>query len=69
MMMREVSLNRIEELLLGVAAELRPALAASDPSVPVLDRGDVASVFAVRLVLMVRPVENVCVRDPGGHAP
>ena len=38
-MMGEVSLSRIEQLLLGIASELRPALAESDPSVSVLDHG------------------------------
>jgi hypothetical protein len=34
MVMSEVSLRRIEELVLGVALELRPALAVGDPAVP-----------------------------------
>jgi hypothetical protein len=36
-MMSEVSLRRVEQLLLGVACELRPTLAESNPTVPVLD--------------------------------
>ena len=32
MVMCEVPLGRVEELLLGVACELRPALAVGDPA-------------------------------------
>ncbi len=32
MVMSEVSLRRVEELLLGVALELRPTLAVGDPA-------------------------------------
>ena len=42
MVMCEVPLNRIEELLLGFASELRPALAVGDPPVPFRDRGHLA---------------------------
>ena len=42
MMMSEVPLDRVEELLLGVASETRPALAVGNPSVVVLDRGHAA---------------------------
>jgi hypothetical protein len=34
----EVSLHRIEELLVRIARELRPALASSDPPLPFADR-------------------------------
>jgi hypothetical protein len=37
--MGEVSLSRVEQFLLGIAGELRPTLAKSDPTVSVLDRG------------------------------
>jgi hypothetical protein len=39
MVMSEVSLRRIEELLLGVALELRPTLAVGDPIVLSIDSG------------------------------
>ncbi len=32
MVMSEVLLSRVEELLFGIACELRPALAISDPA-------------------------------------
>jgi hypothetical protein len=38
-MMSEVSLCRVEQLLFGIARELRPALTECDPTVSVLDRG------------------------------
>jgi hypothetical protein len=68
MMMRKVPLRRFEQFLLGSASELRPALAVSDPSVSVPDRGHVASVFATLLHLRLRPAEHICVRGPGFHA-
>ncbi len=39
MVMGEVSLRRVEELLLGNALELRPALAVGDPIVLSVDWG------------------------------
>jgi hypothetical protein len=39
MVMSEVSLRRIEELLLGVALHLRPTLAVGDPAVLSIDWG------------------------------
>ena len=42
MVVCKVLLNRVEELLLGCAGELRPALAVGDPSVPFADRGHMA---------------------------
>jgi hypothetical protein len=39
MVMSEVSLRRVEELLLGIALELRPALAEGDPAVLSIDWG------------------------------
>jgi hypothetical protein len=38
-MMSEVSLRRVEELLFGVALELRPTLAIGDPVVLPVDWG------------------------------
>ena len=65
-MMSEVSLSRVEQLLLGIACELRPALAVCDPSVSVLDRGHVTLVYLAWLHL-VRPAERVGLCDPGVH--
>jgi len=42
MVVCEVSLHRIEELLIGLSCESRPALAVGDPSVPFVDRGHMA---------------------------
>src|SRR5205085_11623996 len=39
MVVCEVSLHRIEELLIGLSCESRPALAVGDPPVPFVDRG------------------------------
>ncbi len=39
MVMSEVSLRRVEELLLGVTLELRPALAVGNPIVLSVDWG------------------------------
>jgi hypothetical protein len=63
MMVREVSLCRSEQLLLGIACELRPALAVGDPPVTIGQ----APVRAALLHLFSRPVENVCISDPGFH--
>jgi hypothetical protein len=46
-MMSEVSLNRVEQFLLGVSGELRPALAVSDPTMSVRDLGHLALVDSV----------------------
>jgi DNA-binding SARP family transcriptional activator len=40
-MMSEVSLRRVEELLLGIANELRPTLAVGDPAMHFVDRGQI----------------------------
>ena len=42
-MMREVLLSRVEEFLLGVATELRPAVTVGDPSGLFVDRSHVSS--------------------------
>jgi hypothetical protein len=42
MVMREMSLDRLEQLRVGAACELRPALALDDPSLPRIDRGHFA---------------------------
>ena len=55
MVVREMLLNRIEELLLGCARELRPALAVGDPPVPFDDR--CAAVVAPHLEMC--PAEGV----------
>ncbi len=57
MVVCEVLLNRIEQLRLGAACELRPALAVGDPTV--LFDGRFAAV-AIRLSL-ARPAEVVCI--------
>jgi hypothetical protein len=57
-MMCEVSLDRVEQLLLGSACELRPAFADGDPPVAVRDFGHMALLVAVWL-LLVRPTESV----------
>jgi hypothetical protein len=46
-MMSEVSLNRLEQLLLGLSCELRPALAVGDPAMSVRDPGHLALVDSV----------------------
>lgn len=38
-MMCEVPLCRVEELLFGIATELRPTLAVGDPARLIVDRG------------------------------
>jgi hypothetical protein len=42
MVMREMSLNRLEQLRIGATYESRPALALGDPSLPLIDRGHIA---------------------------
>ena len=42
MVVCEVSLHCIEELLIGLSCELRPALAVGDPSMRFVDRGHMA---------------------------
>jgi hypothetical protein len=51
-MVREVLLDRIEELALGSARELRPALAMGDPPMPLDDR---CAVVAIRPSLTCPP--------------
>jgi hypothetical protein len=68
-MMCEVSLCRIEQLLLGIAHELRPALAIGDPAVLFVDRGHRSSVGTARL-RSARPIGTpLCYPGvtPGGH--
>jgi hypothetical protein len=48
-MMCEVSLCRVEQLLFGIAHELRPALAIGNPAVLFVDRGHRSSVGTARL--------------------
>jgi hypothetical protein len=56
--MREMSLDRLKQLLIGATCELRPALASSDPSLPFIDRGHIAWFIGVQLI-SPRPVEDV----------
>jgi hypothetical protein len=63
-MMSKVALGRVEQLLLGIARELRPALAECDPTVSVFERGHVTIASVVHLV---RPTERVGLCDPGVH--
>ena len=46
-MMGDVSLYRLEELLLRTSGELRPALAIRDPPMPLVDRARSAHFDAV----------------------
>jgi hypothetical protein len=57
-MMSKVSLDRIEQLLLGASHELRPAFAEGDPPVTVRDGARLPLIVAVWLSL-VRPTESV----------
>ena len=57
-MMCEVSLDRVEQLLLGASCELRPAFTEGDPAVAVRDGGQLALIVAVCFSL-VRPTESV----------
>jgi hypothetical protein len=66
MMMCEVPLSRVEELLLGIASEARPALAIGDPPVPFRDFGHLAFVIAA-CRLPERPAEGLGWRCPGFH--
>jgi hypothetical protein len=59
-MMSEVTLSRVEQLFLGIAGELRPALAKGNSSMSVLER--------VIWLHLVRPTESVGLCDPGVHA-
>ena len=65
-MMGEVSLSGFEQLLLGVAHELRPALAKSNPAMSVLERGHSTFVSLTRFHL-ARPTEHVGSWNPGVH--
>jgi hypothetical protein len=65
-MMGEVSLSRFEQLFLGVAGELRPALAKGNPSMSVLERGHSTLVPVARFHL-ARPTESVGLWYPGVH--
>jgi hypothetical protein len=66
MMVSEVSLSRVEELLLGIAGEARPALAIGNPTVPSGDCGHMAFVIAAWRHLE-RPAEGLGWRCPGFH--
>jgi hypothetical protein len=66
MVMCEVPLSRIEELLLGIACEARPALAKGDPTMPLRDVGHMAFVIAA-CRNPERPAEGLGWRCPGFH--
>jgi hypothetical protein len=66
-MMSEMSLSRIEQLLLGLSCELRPALTEGDPTVSVLDCGHSHDLTQLHLVRPNRGRRIVC--GPGDHAP
>jgi DNA-binding SARP family transcriptional activator len=55
--MREVLLSRVEELLLGIACESRPAFAVCNPAGPFGDRGHSSSTL------------RLCLRSTGPNAP
>jgi hypothetical protein len=57
-MMGDVTLHRLEELLLRTAYELRPALAGGDPPAPLGDCGLSAPLDAVWRYV-ARPSKNV----------
>ena len=64
-MMGEVSLGRIEQLLLGLSCELRPALAEGDPTIPVLICGRGHDVTQRCLAAPTRGRRISC--GPGDH--
>ena len=66
-MMSKMSLSHSEQLLLGVACELRPALAERGPAVSVLDCGHRA-VIVVAETDFLRPTERVGSSAPDVHA-
>ena len=59
MVMCEMSLNRVEQLLVGATCELRPALAVDDSSLPLVDRGH----FVIVAVDLAAPRRECLVRD------
>ena len=63
MVSREVQLRRLIELLLRIANEERPALAAGDPSV-LCDWRHVAVVL-MALLFLTPVAECVCIAAPG----
>jgi hypothetical protein len=66
MVMCEVPLGRVEELLLGMAREARPALAMGNPAELFCDFGHGAFVVAA-WVHLERPAEGVEWKCPGVH--
>jgi hypothetical protein len=62
----EVSLSRVEELLLGAPGEARPALAMGDPAELFCDFGHRDFVVAA-LMHLERPAEGVGSKCPGVH--
>jgi hypothetical protein len=66
MVVREMSLCRVEQLFLRIPGELRPALAVSDPPMTILHGGHLAMTTAP-IHLGSCPAEDVSVGDPGFH--
>jgi hypothetical protein len=66
MVMCEVSLSCVEELLLGIAGEARPALAIGDPIELSGDSGHMAFIVAAGPHLR-RPAEGVGWKCPDVH--
>ena len=65
--MREVLLSRVEELLLGITCELRPAFAVCDPAGPFIGRGHPSSNVAAWHYGALVPTLRVLHRGPGDH--
>jgi len=63
MVMSEVSLSRFEELLFGIACELRPALAEGDPLTSRFDRSHCRDDCAVPLSIRFQIVDGGSTRD------
>jgi hypothetical protein len=67
MVMSEVSLCRIEELLLGVALELRPTLAVGDPIVLSIEWGHSSLCGRALGVPEMERRSSLMAVAPGGH--
>jgi len=67
MVMSEVSLRRVEELLLGAALELRPALAVGNPVVLSVDWGHPLSAAGLSAYRKCGAPLLLVAVAPGGH--